>query len=184
MVCRSSDSRFGNSMTRGRAEGFAATRAPRGADEAALARLVPIGVIAVATALLLAACGRKDSKEQAGAPSSPSTAAPVSPAAAPVNPMAPADVQEKQRVALSVAMREGKVPPPPTIQLRGGEPATREVLDAYNARLAQLIVQRRDVPETLDELVRKWPMPALPTPPPGKRIVYDGRNHIIKLYPP
>jgi hypothetical protein len=32
--------------------------------------------------------------------------------------------------------------------------------------------------------VRKWPMPRLPTPPPGKRIVYDARYHIIKLDPP
>ncbi len=159
MISRSSDRRFGNPVTWGTAEGLAATRAPLDPGRPGLARLVAIGVIAVTTGLLVTACGRKDSKGTA-------------------------DGQETQRVALAVAMREGKVPPPPAIQLRGGEPATPEVLDAYTARLAQLIGQRRDVPETLDELVKKWPMPALPTPPPGKQIVYDGRNHIIKLYPP
>jgi hypothetical protein len=93
-------------------------------------------------------------------------------------------LQERARVAQAVAMREGKAPPPPAIQLRGGEQATPEVLAAYNQRLAQLIFQRREPPESLEELVRKWPMPALPTPPPGKRIVYDGHYRIIKLDPP
>jgi hypothetical protein len=93
-------------------------------------------------------------------------------------------VQEQQRIAQAVAMRNGIAPPPPSIQLRGGEPATPEVMAAYNQMLAQLIFQRRDAPETLEELVRKWPMPRLPTPPPGKRIVYDARNRIIVLYPP
>jgi hypothetical protein len=58
------------------------------------------------------------------------------------------------------------------------------VLAAYNQQLAQLIFQRREPPDSLDELVRKWPMPRLPTAPPGKRIIYDGRYHIIKLDPP
>ena len=187
MVSRSSDGRFGKLVIRWTAGGCVATRAPRGTAKPALARLVAIGVIAVAAGLFLAACGRKDSRGQAGAPpSSPSAApqAPVSPAAAPVNPTAPADVQEQQRVAQAVAMREGKAPPPPAITLRGGEAATPEVIDAYNKQLAQLIFKYRDAPETLDELVRRWPMPRLPTPPPGKRVVYDARMRVIKLYPP
>ena len=140
----------------------------------------------LAAGLVLAACGKKASQAQAPAPASAAAAAaaPTSPAANPVNPEAPLDVQEKQRVAQAVAMRDGKAPPPPAIQLRGGEPATPEVLAAYNQQLAQLIFQRRESPETLEELVRKWAMPRLPTPPQGKRIVYDGRYHIIKLDPP
>ena len=59
-----------------------------------------------------------------------------------------------------------------------------EVLAAYNQQLTRLIFQRRDAPETIEELVRKWPMPRLPTPPPGKQIVYDSRMRVILLYPP
>jgi hypothetical protein len=102
----------------------------------------------------------------------------VSPA---VNPEAAPDAQEKARIAQAMAMRQGQAPAAPSIKLRGGEMATPEVLAAYNLRLAQLIFQRRDAPETLEELVRKWPMPRLPTAPPGKQIVYDARNRIIKL---
>lgn len=110
--------------------------------------------------------------------------APVSPVANAVNPEAPPDAQEKARVAQAVAMRQGIAPEAPAMVLRGGEPATPEVLKAYNQMLARLIFQRRDVPETLQELTTRWPLPKLPTPPPGKQIVYDGRNHIILLYPP
>jgi hypothetical protein len=110
--------------------------------------------------------------------------APTSAAANPVNPEAPPDAQEKARVAQAVAMRQGIAPQAPAITLRGGEPATPEVIAAYNQMLARLIFQRRDAPETLQELVRRWPMPKLPTPPPGKQIVYDARNRIIMLYPP
>lgn len=109
---------------------------------------------------------------------------PTSPAANPVDPAASLEAQEKQLVAQARAMRDGKAPPPPALQLRGGELATPEVLAAYNQRLTQLIFQQRDAPETLEELVRKWPMPRLPNPPPGKRIVYDGRYRIIRLDPP
>ncbi|MEI8040491.1 MAG: hypothetical protein WCL11_03725 [Verrucomicrobiota bacterium] len=145
-------------------------------------------VAAVAAGILaFAGCGKKESK--AKAPPVPETpqaaaAAPTSPAAAPVNAEAPRDVQEKQLVAQAVAMREGKAPPPPSMELRGGELATPEVLAAYNQRLAQIMFQRREGPENLEELVRKWPMPRLPTPLAGKRIVYDARYRIIKLDPP
>jgi hypothetical protein len=151
-----------------------------------MVRLLSAICFVVAAGLVLAGCGRKESKAPAQAPGSAeaAAAAPTSPAANAVNPADPPDLQEKMRLQQAVARREGKAPPPPAIQLRGGEPATPEVLAAYNQRLAQLIFQRRDVPETLEELVRKWPMPRLPTPPAGKQIVYDGRYHIIKLYPP
>jgi len=136
--------------------------------------------------LLLSGCGRKEAKsEAAGAAASANLEkTPVSQAAAPVNPTAPAAEQEKQLVAQAVAMRSGKAPPPPAMTLRGGEPATPEVLDAYNKQLAQLIFKHRDAPETLGELVKRWPMPRLPTPPPGKQIVYDARLRVIMLYPP
>ena len=110
---------------------------------------------------------------------------PPPPAAAnPVNPDAPADAQEKARVAQAAAFRAGVEPPPPALELRGGEPATPEVIAAYNQLLAREIFKQRDGPETMDELVRKWPLPRLPTPPPGKRIIYDAVNRIIKLDPP
>ena len=143
----------------------------------------------LAAALFLPACKRKETTaaNQAAAAAvaaakNPS-AAPTSQAANPVNPSAPESEQDKQRTAQAVAMRSGYVPPPPAMQLRGGEPATPEVLQAYNQQLTRLIFQRQDAPETLEQL-RKWPMPRLPTPPPGKRIVYDARNRIIVLYPP
>ena len=130
----------------------------------------------IAAGLALAACDRKESK--APAPGSTSSAAnPVNPADAP-------NAQEKALVAQAVAMRSGMAPPAPALTLRGGEPATTEVLTAYNQQLAQLIFQRRDAPETLEELVRKWPLPKLPAPPPGKQIVYDAKNRIIMLSPP
>jgi hypothetical protein len=102
----------------------------------------------------------------------------------PVNPEAPPTAQQQALVAQALAMRSGVEPPKPALQLRGGEPATAEVLAAYNQELARKIFQQRDAPETLEELVRKWQMPRLPTPPAGKRIVYDPVNRIIKLDPP
>jgi hypothetical protein len=127
-----------------------------------------------AVALGLAACGCKKAPPPAPRPTD----------AAPVNPAAPADAQEKARIAQAVAFRQGIEPPAPTLKLRGGELATSEVLTAYNQELARLIFRQRDAPETLDELVRKWPLPKLPTAPPGKRIVYDPVNRIIRLDPP
>ena len=150
------------------------------------ARLTMIACFVVAAALLLGACGRKK-QPKAQTPASPSAdlaQAPTAPVANPVNPADSPDAQEKARIAQAVAMRSGIAPPPPAITLRGREPATAEVMAAYNQQLARLIFQRRDAPETIEELVRKWPMPALPTPPPGKQIVYDARNRIIVLSPP
>jgi hypothetical protein len=140
----------------------------------------------VAAGLMFVGCGKKAAKAPAPPPVTEEAmaAAPTSPAANPVDPAASPDAQEKARIAQALAMREGKVPPPPAMQLRGGEPATPEVLAAYNQQLTRLIFQRRDAPETLEELVRKWPMPRLPTPPPGKQIVYDARMRVILLYPP
>jgi hypothetical protein len=128
----------------------------------------------VAAGLVLAACGCKESK----------TPPPTQSDANPVNPVDPPAAQEQARIAQAVAFREGIAPPPPALKLRGGEPATPEVLAAYNQELARLIFLQRDAPETLEELVQKWSMPRLPTPPPGKRIVYDPANRIIRLDPP
>jgi hypothetical protein len=149
-------------------------------------RLITKTSFALAAALLLAGCGRKESKAptSTSAPESVAKPEPTSAAANPVNPQDSASAQEKARVAQAVAMRSGFAPPAPTITLRGGEEATPEVMTAYNQQLARLIFQHRDAPETLEELVKKWPMPRLPTPPPGKQIVYDARNRIIVLNPP
>jgi len=157
----------------------------RSAGSSGILPRLPAICFVVAAGLALAACGRKESKAPAAAPEVAGEAeAPASPAANPVDPAAPPDLQERMRVLQAVAMREGRAPAPPTRILRGGEPATPEVLAAYNQQLTQLIFQQRDAPETLEELVRKWPMPRLPTPPAGKRIVYDAKNRIIMLYPP
>ena len=164
----------------------AAIGKPAAPSVAGFRSLVLVTAVAVGV-LAFGGCGRKDSKAKAPTvPESPqaAAAAPTSPAANPVNPEAPRDVQEKQHLAQAVAMRSGKAPAPPSMVLRGGEPATPEVLQAYNQQLAQLIFQRREGPETLEELVRKWPMPKLPTAPAGKQIVYDARNRVIMLYPP
>ena len=135
--------------------------------------------------LTVTACGGKKSNSAA----EPGVAAnvanpPASPAANAVNPADAPAAQEKARVAQAVAMRSGVAPPAPAMTLHGGEEATPEVLQAYNQRLAQLIFERRDAPETIEELTRKWPMPKLPVAPRGKQIVYDSRNRIILLYPP
>ena len=123
---------------------------------------------------VLVSCGSKESK-----------APPPTPAdAAPVDPTAPADAQERARIAQAVAFRQGVEPLPPAIKLRGGEPATPEVLMAYNQELARLIFKEGDAPESLQELAQKKGLPRLPTPPGGKRIIYDARNRIIKLDPP
>lgn len=116
-----------------------------------------------------------------------SQASPVSPSSAanPVNPESPAEAQEKARVAQAIAFRAGVEPPPPTLKLRGGEPATPEVLAAFNQELTRARFKRGESPESLEELVTKWrELPRLPTAPPGKRIVYDIRNSIIRLDPP
>ena len=140
----------------------------------------------VAAGLALTACGRKESKAPAPPPPPDETAAqaPVRTAPPPVNPADSAAEQEKARVAQALAMPEGIEPPKPALQLKGGELATPEVLAAYNQQLARLIFKTRDAPETLEELVRKWPMPRLPTAPAGKHIVYDPVNRIIRLDPP
>ena len=127
----------------------------------------------LAAGLVLAACGHKSTKAAATKPAD----------ANPVNPAAEPAAQEKARVAQAVAFRAGVEPLAPQLQLRGGELATPEVLAAFNQELARAIFRHRDAPETLDELVRKWRLPRLPTPPPGKRIVYDEVNRIIRLDP-
>jgi hypothetical protein len=142
--------------------------------------------ILIATCLALSGCGRKQAQAPPPTQGTPNgeQPAPTSAAANPVNPADPPEAQEKARVAQAVAMRSGIAPPAPAMALRGGEEATPEVLKAYNQQLAQLVFQRRDAPETLDELVRKWPMPRLPVAPRGKQIVYDAKNRTIILYPP
>jgi hypothetical protein len=101
----------------------------------------------------------------------------------PVDVNASADEQQNQRIKMAVAMRDNILPPEPTLKLRGGEPASPEVMGAFNQLLLRAMVQRREPPESLEEL-RKWPLPKLPTPPAGKRIVYDAPNCIIRLDPP
>lgn len=138
-----------------------------------LCRLANLFLV-VATGLALTSCGSKNSK----------TPIPKVGDASPVEAAAPPIAQEKARVAQAVAMRNGVEPTKPVLQLRGGELATAEVLAAFNQELARRIFAQRDAPETLEELVRKWRMPRLPTAPAGKRIVYDPVNRIIRLEPP
>lgn len=104
--------------------------------------------------------------------------------AKPINVDVPVEAQEKQRIERGLAMRARVEPPAPALKLRGGELATSEVLEAYNMELARLVFREGDAPETFAELVGKKKLPKLPTPPPGKRIVYDARNYMIRLDPP
>jgi hypothetical protein len=109
--------------------------------------------------------------------------------AMPVNPAAAPSDQEKALQAQRLAFRQGIEPPAPALKLRGGELATPEVLAAYNQELARAVFRERDSPESLQELVQNWvelrrQLPKLPTPPSGKRIVYDDHFHIIRLDPP
>jgi len=154
------------------------------------------GGCAVVVGLLVGVCGCN--QEAKGPPSAPSEAASGTPAESgrssanlkPVNPDDSAKAQEQARLAAIMAMRRGAPPPPPpAIRLRGGEAATPEVLRAYNQELLRARIQERRSPETLEELVQKWIgqwrlLPGLPTPPPGKRIIYDDRNCIIRVDPP
>lgn len=154
------------------------SNAPRSAaDQPVRVRRRPernLACLRLIAALMLAVC----SCGKAPAP------APRPEDAKPVDTAAPPAVQEQARVAQAVAMRNGIEPPAPAMKLRGGELASPEVLAAYNQELAHLIFKRRDAPETLEELVRKWPLPRLPTAPAGRRIVYDPVNRIIRLDPP
>jgi len=128
--------------------------------------------IVVASGLLFIACGKGSKVE----PLKPEDVKPVDPNAA-------AEAQQSQRTKMAVAMRDNVMPPEPTLQLKGSEPATPEVLEAYNQLLLRAMVERREPPESLQELA-KWQLPRLPTPPAGKRIVYDVQNAIIRLDPP
>jgi len=101
----------------------------------------------------------------------------------PVNADATPEEQQNQRMKMAVAIRDGVMPPEPEYKLKGGEQATPEVLEAYNQLLLRAMVQRREPPESLQELQR-WPLPRLPSPPPGKRIIYDPANCIVRLDPP
>jgi hypothetical protein len=126
----------------------------------------------VAAGLVLAGCGEKKSVVK------------VTPEdLKPINPEASAETLKNQRVKMGLAIRDGIMPDEPALKLKGGEPATSEVLDAYNQLLLRTAVQRREFPESLEEL-KKWPVPKLPTPPAGKRIIFDIENCIVRLDPP
>ncbi len=143
-------------------------------------------------ALVLGGCEKKSDESGSAAEAMLGTPADSGAAGAnlkPVNPNDSAQAQEQARMAVALAMRRGIQPPPPAMKLRGGERATPEVLAAYNQELLRVRIRERESPETLEELVQKWIrkfrwLPNLPTPPPGKRIVYDDRNCIIRLEPP
>ncbi len=132
--------------------------------------LRPACILMAAAALFLAACGKDSDAVQV-----------TQADAVPINPEASAESQEKARTAQAVAMRNRVQPAPPAIKLRGGEPATPEVLAAYNQELMLYRYREQDAPETMQELLRIKSLPRLPTAPPGKRIVYDPANFIIKL---
>jgi len=149
------------------------SRALRPDRRASCARGISTACLVVVAGLLLTACGKKGKDTEAITPSD----------VTPVNPEAAPDVQQKERVTQATAIYRGIEPPPPAIKLRGGELATPEVLAAYNQELLRYMVRAKDVPESLGQLMRIKELPRLPTPPPGKRIVYDERNHLIKLEP-
>jgi len=143
-------------------------------------RMVDSACLVVVAALMLAACGCDQE---------PELSVPTQEVLKPVNPKDSPKAQEEARMAVLLAMRRGIPPPPSAVKLKGGEPATPEILDAYNLELLRARIQERRSPETLEELVQKWIqkwrlLPALPKPPPGKRIVYDDLNCIIRLDPP
>jgi hypothetical protein len=122
---------------------------------------------------MLAACGCKKSEVAKLKPEE----------VKPVDLNASAETLKNQRMQLAVAIRDGVMPPEPALKLKGGEPATSEVLDAYNQLLVRAAVQRREFPESLEEL-KRWPLPKLPTPPAGKRIVFDTEYCLVRLDPP
>jgi len=126
----------------------------------------------MAAGLLLAGCGKGEKQ-----------AAPTQQDATPIDQSLPEDAQQKARIAQAAAIRDGVEPPAPTLKLRGGELATPEVLTAYNQELLRYIWQYKETPESIQELMRIRSLPRLPTAPPGKRIVYDPVNRIIKLEP-
>jgi len=126
----------------------------------------------VAAGLMLTGCGGKSKVEE------------IKPEdVKAVDPNAPDKEQQNQRVKMMVAIRDNIMPPEPTLKLRGGEQATPEVLEAYNQLLLRAMVYRREPPESLQELQR-WPLPRLPSPPPGKRVIYDPALCIVRLDPP
>lgn len=141
-------------------------------------------------ATVLWGCNREKSTSNTGAPDPRAGATAAAAHLKPVNPDDPPQAQEQARLAAVMAMRQGAPPPPPpALRLRGGELATPEVLAAYNQELLRVRIQQRESPESLEELVQKWIrqwrlLPPLPTPPPGKRIVYDDINCILRLDPP
>jgi hypothetical protein len=133
---------------------------------------VSTSCLLVAAGLVLAGCGDKKS------------AATMKPEdVVTINPNASTSEQQNQRIKLAVAIRDGVMPAEPVLKLKGGEPASPEVLAAYNQLLLRAMVERREPPETLQELQR-WRLPKLPTPPAGKRIVYDAATCGIRLDPP
>jgi len=134
---------------------------------------IGMACLVASAGLLFTGCGGKDSNVATVEPED----------VKPVDANASADAQQNQRMKMMVAMRDGVMPPEPALKLRGGEQATPEVLAAYNQLLLRAMVQRREPPESLQELAR-WPLPRVPTPPAGKRIVYDTALCIVRLDPP
>lgn len=126
----------------------------------------------MAAALVLAGCGKGEKQ----APPTPEDAKPI-------DPTQSEDAQLQARIAQAAALRDNVEPPAPSLKLRGGELATPEVLKAYNQELLRYIWKYKETPESMQELMRIRTLPRLPTAPPGKRIVYDPINRIIKLEP-
>jgi len=126
----------------------------------------------VAAGLVLAGCGEKKAKVVVTGEN-----------VKPVDTTAPEKEQQDQRTRIALAIRDRKMPPEPAMKLAGGEQATPEVLTAYNQLLLRAAVQRQEFPESLEEL-KRWRLPRLPTPPAGKRIVFDAQNCAIRLDPP
>jgi hypothetical protein len=181
---------------------------PTSGRSSGISAMVNSTCLLVFLGLALAVCGCKKKPEpqptqaqpqpeSAATPTSPAKAAtPAAPATReanvmlnPVNPGDSEQAQQTQRKAVLMAIRTGMVPPPPALKLKGGEPATPEVLKAYNVMLIRAMPHYGESPETLDqlklELIQKRRLlPKLPTAPPGRTIVYDSKNFLIRLDPP
>lgn len=105
----------------------------------------------VLVALLVGGCRKKRTVETA----SPAVANP------PVAEPAPASTQSPST--------------PPSSAPAVARVATMEDIAAYNRALSAWINVRDDVPKDLEDLKKRSGLPPLPTPPPGRRIVYTPR---------
>jgi hypothetical protein len=132
-------------------------------------------MLAVILAGTVVGCGDAEDKKTA-------------PATTPVAPAAPASVGEPAPAAVTAPPPpSGQVTAPPSGAAAGTAPAavaevpSKDALEAVTHAVQSFFIQKERAPKNLEELISAGFLRKLPTPPPGKKYVYDPERANIIL---